>query len=534
VKTTNRAARYLRIEPPRRARRDGEQLARSMQQLLDHAGSIFPSYLISNKSGGQENDGLGPDLDRIGIATIDGETFSLILEKTEDKTGAPVWLFSSQTIQRLPTQAQEIATPLVNRVLPAFLENNKWNGVPIGHWLAMLVLVATAYLFAWLIMRLVLYLVPLAWKKARTEPTSGIIRAFSLPLQLYLAVWIFFIASQQVGISIIVRQRFSQVTLIVGLVAVLLLVWQLISTITDFAQKQLVRRNNMAGVSALLFFRRAAQVALIVMGALIIFSSFGWDVTTGLAALGIGGIALALGAQKTIENFVGSVTLIADQPVRVGDFCKIGDIVGTVEQIGIRSTRIRTLSRTIITVPNGELSSLKIENYAHRDRFWFHPIFGIRFETTPDQIRFLLVELRSVLYAHPKVDANPARVRFIEIGSDCLKLEVFAYIHAADFEQFLEIQEDLLLCMMDIIGDSGTGFAFPSQTLYLAQDQGLSKEKTAEAEARLQQWRESGEMHMPGFNPEHGRELGNTKPYPPQDSSLHTSDNTREYNTKER
>ena len=117
----------------------------------------------------------------------------------------------------------------------------------------------------------------------------------------------------------------------------------------------------------------------------------------------------------------------------------------------MRSTRIRTLDRTIVTVPNGEFSSLQIENYSHRDRFWFHPALALRYETTPDQIRYLLVELRSMLYAHPRVDPDPARVRFLGLGADSLNIEIFSYVHADDYSEFLEIQEDLTLRIMDIV-----------------------------------------------------------------------------------
>ena len=520
-----KAAQYFMLDSASQKKDDGAVLAQALQRLLDKNGNIFPSSWLSDKPTGIEDDNLGPNLDRVGAATVNHESFDLVLEKTEAPDGGPIWLFSSQTIQRVPLQEEtETAAPLVNKVSPNILEDHKWGGVPIGHWLSMVMLIVVAYLVAWGITRAILFLIPLFWHKARIEPTVGIIRAFALPIRLYLAVWLFVEASRQAGISIIVRQRFGEVTVIVGLVALLLLLWQLLDVITKFIERRLARIGNQAGVSAVLFLRRAAKVAVMVFGVIIILDTFGFDVTTGLAALGIGGIALALGAQKTVENFVGSVTLIADQPVRVGDFCKVGDILGTVEQIGMRSTRIRTLNRTIVTIPNGEFSSLKIENFAHRDRFWFHPTFGLRFETTPDQIRFLLVELRTLLYAHPQVDPAPARIRFIEIGTDALKLEIFAYVHAKDFDQFLEIQEDLYLRMMDVVAASGTGFAFPSQTLYMAKDQGLSPEKTTEAAEQVRKWREAGEMQIPGFTPQRIQELKDTITYPPQGSSMQTNE----------
>lgn len=515
-----KAALYLRFDPALKKEQDREKLARSLRRLLDQKGNLFPYSLISNESTGYKDDNLGPNLDRVGTATVNNEQFDLILENTEDADGAPVWLFSSETIQRVPLLTDQApAAPLISRVSPDFVKENKWGGVPIGHWLAMLILIIAAYLLSWSLTKLVLFLIPMFWVRARVEPTSGILKAFSLPIQLYLAIWLFVFASEQAGISIIVRQRFSNLTVIVGLIAILLLLWQLLDFSTRFFEKRLARYGNQAGVSAVLFLRRAAKAALIFLGVILILGTFGVNVTTGIAALGIGGIALALGAQKTVENFVGSVTLIADQPVRVGDFCKVGDTVGTIEQIGMRSTRIRTLDRTIVTIPNGDFASQKIENFAHRDRFWFHPTFKLRFETTPDQIRFLLVELRSILYAHPKVSPDPARIRFVEIGADSLNLEVFAYVTAIDFDQFLEVQEDLYLRLMDVIAASGTGFAFPSQTVYLAKDPGVSKEKAEEKSEQVRKWREAGDMHIPKFPVDTISHLKDTISYPPEGSS---------------
>lgn len=124
------------------------------------------------------------------------------------------------------------------------------------------------------------------------------------------------------------------------------------------------------------------------------------------------------------------------------------------------------------------------------------------------------MELRAILYAHPKVDPNPARVRFTELGAHSLNLEVFAYVHAIDFNEYLEIQEDLLLRMMDVVEASGSGFAFPSQTLYLAMDEGLSEEKSKMSKDKVREWRENGEMQIPNFNYNRIQELRNTIEYP--------------------
>jgi len=471
-----KAALYIRRDLALRKRQNTAKQAQALQTLLEVNGRIYPYSWISNDPEGKTDDNLGPNLDRIGAVTIDNESFDLILESFKDKAGNPIWLFSTQTIERIPLHIEDFETStFIIDSFPTFLQKHKWGGVPISHWIASLLVLIASYLLAAGLSRLFLFLIPKIYKKAGEDPYIGVMRAFSLPVQLNLAIWCFIYFSKEAGISLVVRQRFSNLTVIVGVVAVVLLVWQLLDVIGIVTERRMQRSRNQSAVSAILFLRRALKTTLVILGAIVILDTVGFDVTTGIAALGIGGIALALGTQKTVENFVGSVTIIADQPVRVGDFCKIGDITGTIERIGMRATQVRTNDRTIVTIPNGELSSLKIENYAYRERYWFHPVFYLRPETTPDQIRQLIVDLRRVLLTHPRVNPVPARVRFIEIGLNGVKIEVFAYVDTADADVFLEIQEELLLKMMDVVTASGTGFMLPSHTVYFAKDHGISQ-----------------------------------------------------------
>jgi MscS family membrane protein len=507
-----KAALYLHLD--RKQRKQGEQLAHTLQRLLDHGGEIIPYSLINDTYNGRSDDNLGPDLDRVGEVTANGETFDVFLERTEDKAGGPIWLFSAQTVQRLPVELEQTTKPLMDRVLPEVAIKNKWGGVPVGHWLALLLIALLGYAVAWSLVHFLHFGLRKTWRRASEEPIAGIIKAFTLPLQLYLALYIFFEFSQRAGISIIVRQKFSVLTVIMGLAVFLLLLWRLVDVVGRFLERRMIRHQHQAGLSAVLFLRRGAKIAVMVFGVIALLSTLGFDVTTGLAALGVGGLALALGAQKTVENFVGSVTLIADQPIRVGDFCKVGETVGTVETIGMRSTRIRTNDRTVVTIPNGDFSSQRIENYAHRDRIWFHPTFGVRCDTTPDQLRYLLVELRAILYAHPKIDPESARVRLVGVGDSSFNLEVFSYVLTGDFNEFLEVQEDLLLRMMDVVEASGTSFAFPSQTIYLGRDSGKSEEKTQTAEQKIKEWRDAHDLPLPKFSEERIQSLRNTIPYP--------------------
>lgn len=206
-----------------------------------------------------------------------------------------------------------------------------------------------------------------------------------------------------------------------------------------------------------------AAVTLLVAGA----DRIGMPVVGIIAGLGVGGLAIALAAQPSIENLIGGLNLFADKPLRVGDTCKYGGEIVTVEEIGLRSTRLRGLDRTVTTVPNAELSRIAIINLAERERMLLRATIGVRYETAPDQLRQLLAKVREMLLAHPAIDPNPARVRFIGFGASSLDIEIYAYVLTRDTLEFLRVQEDVFLRVMDLVSGYSAGFAFPSQTVYL-------------------------------------------------------------------
>jgi MscS family membrane protein len=207
-------------------------------------------------------------------------------------------------------------------------------------------------------------------------------------------------------------------------------------------------------------------IGLLAVGA----DRVGLPATGIIAGLGVGGLAIALAAQSTVENLIGGMSLFADRPIRVGDYCKYGSESGTIEAIGIRSTRIRGSDRTLTTIPNGMLAKMPIVNLTKRDRIQLKCVLGLRYETTPDQLRHVLAQLRDLLLAHPKVTPDACRVQFVGFGDSSLNVEIMTYIATSDWNEFLAVQEHICLQMIDTVEASGSGFALPSQTLYLATD----------------------------------------------------------------
>jgi MscS family membrane protein len=238
-----------------------------------------------------------------------------------------------------------------------------------------------------------------------------------------------------------------------------------------------------------------------------------------LAGLGVGGLAVALAVRPTLENAVAGFVLFADKPVRVGEFCAFGDKLGTVEQIGLRSVQVRGLDRTVITIPNAEFSQMQITNFSRRDSNLYHKTLGLRYETSADQLRLVLARLRELFIRHPMVSMDPARVRFVGYGDFSLEVEIFAFVHTRDWGEFLAVQEDLNLRIKDIVEGAGTGFAFPSQTLYLERGEKLDPEQAVKAGELVERWRDENRLPFPDHEAGFRFELANTLDYPPKGSA---------------
>jgi MscS family membrane protein len=276
----------------------------------------------------------------------------------------------------------------------------------------------------------------------------------------------------------------------------------------------------------MLLGERIIKAVVFVMAAFAILGALGFNMTTALAGLGIGGLAIGFGAQKTIENLFGGVSVLGDEVIRVGDVCRFGDRTGTVEDIGLRSTRVRTEERTLLAIPNGTVATINVENLSRRDKILFKATFGFRPETTADHMRFILAEIRKLFYSHPKIESSSVRVRLIEIASSALNVEFLSYVMTQDFNEFAAVREDLLLRMMDIVEESGTGFALPSQTLYLGRDSGLEKGKSETALKKVNELRDGNKLPFPDHSPDEISSMRGSIDYPPQDSALRNQKNS--------
>lgn len=339
-------------------------------------------------------------------------------------------------------------------------------------------------------------------------------RRLVLPVSVSLAAWLLGFVSDAINITGQARVMIATIlgaVLLVALAWSILIIGELVAEIIVASPRFKTRSLDEAIVRlASRILSLAVAILVSVYGAQLL----GLPVVPLLAGLGVGGLALALAAQPTIENLIAALTLYADRPVRVGEFCRFGDTLGTVEEIGMRSTRIRTLDHTVLSVPNADFSKGRVENYTARRKIWYHPRIRLRYETTPDQVRYILVEVRKLLYAHPRVLPDPARIRFVGFGEYSLDLDVFAYIDTRDYGEHLEIAEDLNLRIMDVIKAAGTELAIPARLEYQMDKAPLDEKDIRQAEASVQEWRGQRTMYLPKFPPDTIAKLRGSLDYP--------------------
>jgi MscS family membrane protein len=404
-------------------------------------------------------------------------------------------------------------------MLPPVLVGIEVLHLALWQWIGLVGLVPASWLLSWLAERGVARLLRPLVRRTRNGLDDRLADALAGPLRLLLAVALFAAAALlALGLPAEGWKLVAALSRGLVLVAVGWLSFRVTDMVGEAIHARLVERGQHAATAVVPLGRRAAKVAVAALVLLGVLDDAGVNVAALLAGLGVGGLAVALAAKTSIENFFGGVTLVADQPVGVGDFCRFGDRVGTVEDVGLRSTRIRTLDRTLVSIPNASFSQMELENYSRRDRMWYHPTLGLRYETTPDQIRYVLVEIRRMLYGHPKVDPDPARIRFAGFGSYSLNLDVFAYVDVTDYGVFLEVVEDLNLRIMEIVERAGTAFAFPSQTTYVRPDEGLDGRRVRAAEEEVAHWRQEERLYLPCFPPEEVARLRATLTYPERGS----------------
>ncbi len=436
----------------------GSRRAMQLKHLLDDGGYFFLTDEISASPEGNLSDEMSADLEEVGALRSGARELPLTLQRVRGENGQFVWLFSRTTVDALPDLYRYADESFLDRVLPDGLKTYKVLTVPIGHWLAIVLAAALAGLVGIAMARFALK--SLDWLFFEKTGTTLNVRAIIIPLATIIAVALYREVVILIGVQVVARGATDWLAVTLLWLALAILCLKLVDLVADVVRSALQPDEHRTSLAALILLRKVMKAVILSLLTVQVLEILGFDVTTAIAALGIGGLALALGAQKTVENLVGSVNVVADRPVEVGDFCKFGDVSGTVEDIGIRSTKIRTPARTIVTVPNGTFASMQIENFSVRDQFLFNTVLSLRSDTSADQANEILHAIRREFEAADNI-APGARVNLIELTRSSLDIEIFSYVIAPDYIAFLNAREALLLFLLKTVSASGSVLAFP-------------------------------------------------------------------------
>lgn len=448
-----RADHYLDLRgmaPADRAK-TGPGLARQLENLLDDTG--FDIATLSRAPEGDQSDGLGAAFEHLDTFQVAGRTLDMQLERVELKAGLRVWLVSAASVAMIPAAHGILTESPFEKDLPQKLVTFEVLDTPVWRWIALVL----ASILLWFLSSAVAWAVVAAVRPLVSAP------ALRGPVRLGLAMAGFRAVLEFAPPSTLPRLFLERAA---GLAFALALAW-VAAVVTDLIgerwRSRLDPQVQAISFSVLPLGRQIVKLSLYLIAILSVLSAWGYSISTVLAGIGVGGIAVALAAQKTIENLFGGVSVISDRPVLVGDACRFGDRTGTVMHIGLRSTRIRTPDRTVISVPNAQFSSMALENYSSRDKIWFHPTLSLRRDTTSEQLQSVLTSCREVLLKQPKVEPGKMPVRFVGVGSYSLDVEVGAYITTSDYDEFLGIQQELLMQMLQAVERAGTALAVPWQ-----------------------------------------------------------------------
>ncbi|HSC46210.1 MAG TPA: mechanosensitive ion channel family protein [Candidatus Acidoferrum sp.] len=487
------ASQYFQPPAGRRHTKLDEEQDLAAQLLAVINQKILASSLdsFSRDPQGRLDDGLPPDQELLLGARESSGTFSIALVRVVDDRGNSIWLFSRKSLDIIPETYDSLQFSDFERRLPATLTKNRFLSMPLWQWLAILLALPVALFIGWalsLIPRLALRY----YRKKRGTSLLPQVPIFHIgPGTLLFTAFIHYIFVFMIGASIVYRQYYRRVLWVFLAIAAYWLITRITSEVSARITQRLTLSGRMAERSVVSLGRRVLEVFAFIVIGLIALSGLGINVTAALAGLGIGGLAIGLGAQKTFENLLGGISILTDKALQIGDACRIGDQRGSVEDIGLRSTKLRTEDRTVVTIPNGTVATAVLENYRQRDKILFRQSVRLRYDLAPDHIRYALQELRATLKQNNRIEDASARVRLLRFGDLGIEVELYAYVLVRDFVEFLAIQESILLAIVDTLERTGAAVAFPSQATLLAKDSGVDPEKERAAKAAIQETRKA-------------------------------------------
>lgn len=458
------AARFLDVPAALDGR--GPELARKLKLVLDRELWVDLEK-VSPLPTGHLEDGLPAELEGIGVITGSTGKPEPVRLVRRSRVESPIWVFSRSTVARVPAWYRALDNHALLDHVPEPLLRPGPQELLWWQWITALVLLVPAWwggkALGWVSRKVLLRLAA----RTSTRWDDALLLRMRGPFTLGWALVLLLAGLPFLGLYAPAGEFALQVLKAGAIVAFFWATLRAITVAGDVLAEEPWATAN-AGARAFLHFSvRFGRIFVIGMGFLAALAALGIPVNNVLAGLGIGGIAIAFAAQKTVENFFGAISIGVDQPLRVADYVRVGGVEGTVEKIGLRSTRIRTLDRTLVTIPNGKLADMQIETFAERDRIRLAATLALQYGATAAQLKEVIAGIEALLRAHPKIWPETVVVRFLAFTDSSLSIELMAWFQTTDVAEFREIRQEILLGVMEIVERCGASFAFPTRTVHL-------------------------------------------------------------------
>ncbi len=440
---------------------NGPDLVRKISIVARRAMNIDIENL-SDDPAGKKNDGLPSYRDRIAtVKTKDGTTVDILMQRIPRGDGVFIWKVSNATVAMIPKLYDEFGYGVIGEKLSQIFPSYVISGFEIWQLVMLISLAVIGYLIAYVSTFILIKVV----KRNKHFNQQRLQKFIFGPLRFLIVVLFVRSMFEMISPSLIARAIFGAKTFLI-----IVVLWAMLGVV-DFVMYRLASRMKKNGQNDAVVLLKPISTTIKIV--LVIFASISWmdnlgfQVTALIAGLGVGGLAVALAAQKSLENLIGSIIIYTSQPVRVGDFCKFGTTLGTVEEIGLRATQLRTLARTIVHIPNALFAAGEIENLTQRDKILYRTRLRLSYKDTPTQLRSVLAKLRELIDSHEFIDEENSRVRFLEFGEYAQELELYVYIKTRDFSEFLQHREDINLKIIDIVEAVGVELVIPARNINL-------------------------------------------------------------------
>ena len=442
-------------------------LAHDLKDLMDRYFTE-PLSQISDSPAGALDDGLPPDREHVGPLKMKDKAVDIVLVRVKDSVSGDIWLISSETLEQVPVLHGVMEEAWLDRVMPESLSKYTLFDISVAQWLLWSGSLGLPLLLLWLLFRLL----GLPFRKMMTSPlkrarfeiwTSRLRWPTIIVLTIIIHAACVFLASSSVNFRI----RYSHFMSIFLVLALAWLIGRIMHLLFEHARILARARGQSGSESLILLGRRVFNALLAIVAIFVILTIAGVDTKTALAGVGIGGVAVAFGAQKSVENLLGGVFLLTDKALAIGDTCSISNRVGTVEDVTLRSVRLRTTEQTLLSIPAGVLSQANIENFASRQKILIRTNLRLSYKTTAGQLKSVLNGIQGLLAENPRVERETAYVRLTDFAPESIELELFAYILTANWPEFLALREGLLLQIAEVIESAGSSFAGSTQFVYL-------------------------------------------------------------------